>query len=202
MADLTRLFIMEYKYLITLFFLSITSLAWSQENMHSELERKLVSYAHDMLFKTQPDKSLINGVNTSEYEYSTGTDPIVEYSIIRNGIINKAHNYLGVSYRYGQSSEKGFDCSGFVRYIFQGFGLDLPHSSYSLYKISRHIETTEAQSGDLVFFITRGKGVSHVGIYIGNNQFIHSPGRGRTVSIDSLTAGYYKSHLVGFGSVL
>jgi cell wall-associated NlpC family hydrolase len=193
---------MEYKILITLLFLSLTSLLWSQENLHSELEKKLVSYAHDMLFKAQADNSKTKGGHTIDYEFSDGDDPILEYSTIRNGIINKAHNYLGVSYRYGQSSEKGFDCSGFVKYIFRDFGLELPHSSYSLYKISKHIETTEARLGDLVFFITRGKSVSHVGIYLGNNQFIHSPGRGRTVSIDSLTAGYYKSHLVGFGSVL
>jgi hypothetical protein len=193
---------MEYKILFTLLLLSITSQLWSQENLHSELEKKLVSYAHDLLFKTQTDNSKIKGSNTKDYDFLPVNDPILEYSIIRNGIINKAHNYLGVSYRYGQSSEKGFDCSGFVKYVFKNFGLELPHSSYSLYKISKHIETTEAQSGDLVFFITRGKGVSHVGIYLGNNQFIHSPGRGRTVSIDSLTAGYYKNHLVGFGSVL
>ena len=193
---------MEYKILITLLFLSMTSLLWSQENLHSELEKKLFSYAHDMLFRTQTDSSKIKRGNTIEPHFLTNEDPIIEYKIIRNGIINKAHNYIGVSYRYGQSSEKGFDCSGFVKYIYKNFGLELPHSSYSLYKISRHIETTEAQSGDLVFFITRGKGVSHVGIYLGNNQFIHSPGRGRSVSIDSLTAGYYKSHLVGFGSVL
>jgi cell wall-associated NlpC family hydrolase len=193
---------MEYKILITLLFLSLTSLLWSQENLHSELEKKLVSYAHDMLFRTQTDSSKIKRANTIENQFLTNEDPIIEYKIIRNSIINKAHNYIGVNYRYGQSSEKGFDCSGFVKYIYKNFGLELPHSSYSLYKISRHIKTTEAQSGDLVFFITRGKGVSHVGIYLGNNQFIHSPGRGRSVSIDSLTAGYYKSHLVGFGSVL
>jgi cell wall-associated NlpC family hydrolase len=68
--------------------------------------------------------------------------------------------------------------------------------------MSKHLETSEAQFGDLVFFITRGNGISHVGIYLGNNQFIHSPGKGRFVSIDSLNAGYYKNHLVGFGSVL
>lgn len=170
--------------------------------MHSELEKKLFSYAHDLLFKVNPDKSKINGGKANEYLPSFSTDTITEYNIIRNSIINKARNYIGVSYRYGQSSEKGFDCSGFVKYIFHDFGLDLPHSSYYQYKISRHIKSAEARYGDLVFFITRGKSVSHVGIYLGNNQFIHSPGRGRTVSIDSLTGAYYKSHLVGFGSVL
>ena len=193
---------MEYKILFTLFLLSITSYLWSQENLQSELEKKLFSYAHDMLFNLPADKSKTEEANSKEYKFSMGGDTLFEYKMIRNSIINKAHNYIGVSYRYGQSSEKGFDCSGFVKYIYKNFGLELPHSSYSLYKISKRVETTEAQSGDLVFFITRGKGVSHVGIYLGNNQFIHSPGRGRTVSVDSLTAGYYKNRLAGFGSVL
>jgi hypothetical protein len=179
--------------MLTIVFLSFGSLLWAQKNLSSEFEKKLASRVHEILFKTDPCNVQI---------FTTGDDSINICKRMRAGIISKANNYIGVSYRYGQSSEKGFDCSGFVKYVFRDFGLELPHSSYSQYKLSKHIETTRAQSGDLVFFITRGKGVSHVGIYLGNNQFIHSPGRGRKVSIDSLTAGYYKSHLVGFGSVL
>ncbi|MBK7712408.1 MAG: C40 family peptidase [Bacteroidales bacterium] len=193
---------MAFKTLFTLLFLSISSLLWSQENMYSEFGKRLFNDAHEMLVKAEVEKSQKRAGNTNEYVFSQREDTSMKYKILRNSIISKAHNYLGVSYRYGQSSEKGFDCSGFVKYIFRNFGLELPHSSYSLYKISKHIDTAEAQSGDLVFFITRGKGVSHVGIYLGNNQFIHSPGRGRTVSIDSLSADYYKRRLVGFGSVL
>lgn len=183
-----------YRSLIILLLCGITSVIWSQDNFHSHLVKKLASDAHDLLFK--------KGGNRNENMFSSGIDSIINYKLIRYNIINKACDYLGVSYRYGQSSEKGFDCSGFVKFIFRYFGLELPHSSYSLYKISKPLETSSAQSGDLVFFITRGKRVSHVGIYLGNNQFIHSPGRGRTVSIDSLNAHYYKRHLVGFGSVL
>jgi hypothetical protein len=193
---------MEYKSLITLLFLSITTVLWSQENLRTEFENKLVSEARDMMFKAEADKSKKRGGITNEYMIPISEDTPVKYDTLRTCIINKAQNYIGVRYRYGQSSEKGFDCSGFVKFIFRNFGLELPHSSYYLYKISKHIDTAEAQSGDLVFFVTRGKGVSHVGIYLGNNQFIHSPGRGRTVSIDSLSADYYKRHLIGFGSVL
>lgn len=193
---------MEYKRLITFLFWGITLPLWSQDNLHPEFEKKLVSDAREILFKAETDKSRKAGGNTKEYVFLISENTIIKYDTIRTLISNKAQNYIGVSYHYGQSSEKGFDCSGFVKFIFQYFGLELPHSSYSLYKISKHIETSEARSGDLVFFITRGKGVSHVGIYLGNNQFIHSPGKGRTVSIDSLSDGYYKTHLIGFGSVL
>lgn len=165
---------------------------WSQEIIHNDTQPKLVSVVHELLFK--------NTVLTKHY--AIDEDTATNYKTLRYGIFSKASNYLGVKYRYGQASEKGFDCSGFVKFVFRNFGFDLPHSAYYLYKITRHVESTKAQCGDLVFFITRGKGVSHVGIYLGNNQFIHSPGKGRTVSIDSLGTNYYKRHLVGFGSVL
>jgi hypothetical protein len=183
-----------YKNLLTFLFLGISSVLWSQENLHNNYEPKLASEVHELLFKKR--------VLTQEYMLPNIEDTVINYRLMRSNIFDKACNYLGVSYRYGQSSEKGFDCSGFVKYVFRNFGFDLPHSAYYLYKITKHIESTKAQCGDLVFFITRGKGVSHVGIYLGNNQFIHSPGRGRTVSIDSLGAYYYKRHLIGFGSVL
>jgi hypothetical protein len=193
---------MDYKILFTVILLGMTSLLWSQENTPSELERRLVSYAHDLLLKAETSRSLKIVSNCPEVMFQITADSVSKYKILRKGIIEKAFNYIGVSYRYGASSEKAFDCSGFVKFVFRKFGLELPHSSSSQYKLSKHIETNEAQFGDLVFFITRGKGISHVGIYLGNKQFIHSPGRGRTVSIDSLSAGYYKKHLAGFGSVL
>lgn len=193
---------MDYKILFTLFLLAITPLLWSQENLHAELEKKLVSYAHDLLLKSETAGSIRTGSKSFEELSDLPEDSTAKHKIIRKGIIEKAFDYIGVHYRYGASSEKGFDCSGFVKFVFRKFGLELPHSSYSQYQFSKHIETNEAQFGNLVFFVTRGKGVSHVGIYLGNEQFIHSPGRGKTVSIDSLNAGYYKKHLVGFGSVL
>jgi hypothetical protein len=187
--------------LSVIIFLGMTTLAWSQESLHQEFDRNLASYAHGILLKVESGRYL-NKINyTGEYGFLNSMDSLSRFKILRAGIISKAQTYIGVRYRYGQSSEKGFDCSGFVRYIYGNFGFDLPHSSYIQYRMSRRIDKTQAQPGDLVFFVTRGNGASHVGIYLGNNQFIHSPGAGRTVSIDSLGAAYYKTHLYGFGSV-
>jgi hypothetical protein len=193
---------MTYRILFIPVFLTLTSHLWSQETLHSELEKKLAADIHEVLLRTNEEKSKTEAGNNQESLAWINKDPAYEYYIIRTCIVKKAQTFIGVSYRYGQSSEKGFDCSGFVKYIFRDFGLELPHSSYTQYKISKHIEKAEARPGDLVFFVTRGNGASHVGIYLGNNQFIHSPGTGRTVSIDSLDAYYYKKHLFGFGSVL
>jgi cell wall-associated NlpC family hydrolase len=122
--------------------------------------------------------------------------------IIRALIVEKAREYIGVGYRYGQLKEDGFDCSGFVCFVFGNFGYTLPHSSYEQYKKSSHLKAKKAQPGDLVFFSTRGSQISHVGIYLGNNAFIHSPSSGKKVCIDSLGTDYYKKHLVGFGTFL
>lgn len=193
---------MKCKSIIIILFLGLTSQAWSQKSQQIKLDDKLVSViSKSLLFnaETDPVKKVIDLFG---FVFSPERDSINSCEATRYNIIQKACNYIGVSYRYGQSSEKGFDCSGYVKFIYQKFGLSLPHSSYAQYKMSKHLDNTEAQTGDLVFFITRGKSISHVGIYLGNNQFIHSPGRGQTVSVDSLGAGYYKRHLVGFGSVL
>jgi len=121
---------------------------------------------------------------------------------LRTSLVANAMKYIGVGYHYSQSNENGFDCSGYVKYVYGNFGYSLPRSSYDQYKQSRHVKGVEAQPGDLVFFITRGKKISHVGIYIGNNQFIHSPGKGKSVSISNLDEVYYKKHLAGFGTYL
>lgn len=181
--------------------LGITSQLWSQKSLQIKFEENIISDVRKLLlFKADIASKQI--FSAMECALSVFRDTTINYDSIRTNVINKACDYIGVNYRYGQSSEKGFDCSGYVKFIFKYFGLELPHSSYAQYNLSKHLETDEARSGDLVFFMTRGKRVSHVGIYLGNNQFIHSPGRGRTVSIDSLGSYYYKHHLVGFGSVL
>ena len=117
-------------------------------------------------------------------------------------LIKKAKEYIGVQYHHGQSNKTGFDCSGFVKYIFEKFDFSLPHNSRDQYHKAKQIKNEEAKPGDLVFFITLGKQISHVGIYLGDHMFIHAPSKGKKVSISSLDEVYYKKRLVGFGSVL
>jgi len=111
--------------------------------------------------------------------------------------VRRALAYLGTRYRYGGSSSRGFDCSGFTSYIYRRHGINLPHSASAQYRIGKPVSRSELQSGDLVFFRTRGQRISHVGIYIGNGKFVHaSSARGR-VRIDTLDSGYYKQRYVG-----
>jgi len=111
--------------------------------------------------------------------------------------VRHALSYLGTRYRYGGSSSRGFDCSGFTAYIYRRHGINLPHNSSAQYRVGKPVSRSELRPGDLVFFRTRGSRVSHVGIYIGNGKFVHaSSARGR-VRIDTLDSGYYKQRYVG-----
>ena len=100
--------------------------------------------------------------------------------------------YLGTPYVWGGSSPSGFDCSGFVMFVYAQVGVSLPHSSYAQYGVGVAVSQSDLQPGDLVFF----DGLGHVGIYIGGGQFIHAPHTGDVVKISSLS-GYYSSNFAG-----
>ena len=127
------------------------------------------------------------GVGASTPEGSTIAPPNVH-----GGVVGIAMHYLGVPYVWGGSSPRGFDCSGFVMYVYAQIGVSLPHSSYAMYNMGTPVSIGQLQPGDLVFF----SGASHMGIYIGGGQFIHAPHTGDVVKISSLS-GYYSSAFVG-----
>ncbi|MBA8883703.1 C40 family peptidase [Dokdonella fugitiva] len=100
--------------------------------------------------------------------------------------------------RGGRDPKTGFDCSGFVRYVFRhSAGVDLPVDSASQYRAGINVARADLKVGDLVFFKTRGKRVSHVGIYLGEGRFIHSPSTGKSVSISRLDESYWTRRYVG-----
>ncbi len=122
------------------------------------------------------------------------------YPIISDGaedrraeIVVAAMGALGTPYRYGGGSyEGGFDCSGFVRAVYQQtWGLTLPRQSSQQARATRAIQRQELQPGDLVFFNTQGSAFSHVGIYVGDDRFIHSPKAGASVRIENMRARYW-----------
>lgn len=114
-----------------------------------------------------------------------------------------AQDYLGVRYTYGGASPKGFDCSGFTMYVYSLFGYSLPHSATSQWKSSgEYVERSDLQPGDLVLFCdpseSKGKACSHVGIYIGDGDFIHATSsRTGYVKVDNLSQSYYNNYYVG-----
>jgi peptidoglycan DL-endopeptidase CwlO len=108
------------------------------------------------------------------------------------GVVGIAMQYLGIPYVYGGASPSGFDCSGFVMYVYAQVGVSLPHNAAAQYGHGTPVDRSQLQPGDLVFF----NGLGHNGIYIGGGSFIHSPHTGDVVKISSLS-GWYASTWVG-----
>ncbi|MGN7765663.1 C40 family peptidase [Paenibacillus sp. 22594] len=103
---------------------------------------------------------------------------------------------IGTKYVSGGISTNGFDCSGFTMYVFDKMGINLPHQSGSQYQMGTAVSRDNIRPGDLVFFNTSGKGVSHVGIYVGEGKFAHASSK-RGVTISSLNDSYYVNRYVG-----
>lgn len=114
-------------------------------------------------------------------------------------VLVNALSLTGVRYKYGGNSpETGFDCSGFVRYVFkQATSLTLPRSAIEISRLGTSIPKNELQPGDLVFFNTLKSAFSHVGIYVGDNRFIHSPSSGGKVRVENMQNGYWAKHFNG-----
>lgn len=118
---------------------------------------------------------------------------------IREELIKTAQKFIAVPYLWGgSSSDAGFDCSGLAMTVYQLNGLDLPRSSKEQYEAGTPVERDSLLKGDLVFFATSGRDkVTHVGIYVGKGRFIHAPGRGKNIRVDSLSRSYYKKRYLG-----
>lgn len=141
-------------------------------------------------------------VNPRDFAIARGETEGDQY--VREEITRTARSFLGVPYLWGGSSaSEGFDCSGFTMAVYQYNGLMLYRSSREQSEMGVPVGKGDLEKGDLVFFHTDNSGkVSHVGIYIGSGRFIHVPGRGKKIGIDSLDSSYYSKHYAGSRSLL
>jgi len=116
----------------------------------------------------------------------------------RNLFIRVVKTFMGVPYRLGGSSLKGIDCSAFVKKIYEIFNIQLPRTTWEQLRIGKRIGKGDLEEGDLVFFKvpTRRASNRHVGIYIGNNEFVHASSRNREVRVDSLEAPYFSKRFI------
>jgi cell wall-associated NlpC family hydrolase len=112
-------------------------------------------------------------------------------------LINTALQYRGVPYRNGGSDPSGFDCSGFVQYVFARFGTMLPREVRDQYHAGKAIDLDEVQAGDLLFFETVSRGASHVGMAVGGGEFVHAPSSRGVVRVERYDASYWASRFVG-----
>lgn len=121
------------------------------------------------------------------------------WSATAQDVLISALSLTGIKYKYGGSSpETGFDCSGFVRYVFQqAASLTLPHEARALSRLGEAVPIDQLQPGDLVFFKTLKSAFSHVGIYLGNKRFIHAPSSGGGIHVVNMDDAYWAKRFSG-----
>lgn len=122
-----------------------------------------------------------------------------KYANVTSSVLNKGIDYLGVPYRWGGNHVNGgFDCSGFVRAVFQNsVGFTLPRTAKEMSQVGQKISVESLKPGDLVFFNTMRRTFSHVGIYLGENRFMHSPRKGQRVRVDNMEESYWTARFTG-----
>jgi len=144
-------------------------------------------------------------VGASTYSALLGKSmPVVTHSMnaMSRTVVSDAMSYMGVPYVFGGNTpSSGFDCSGYVRYVFANAGIYLPRTADVQYNCGYAVSTSELAPGDLVFFETYCPGPSHVGIYVGDGNFIHASSS-RGVTISSLSSSYYSAHYLGARRVM
>ena len=145
-------------------------------------------------------ESEVEAASPVQFKYAVLMNTEVE-ALPSKQLLESVDEWYGVRYRTGGNTKSGVDCSGFTVAVYSAvFGIMLPRVSREQYRISRKISTTELQQGDLVFFNTNGRGVSHVGVYLGNNKFIHAS-VSRGVMVNDLFESYYLKRFVGAGRI-
>ena len=140
----------------------------------------------------------------AEPEPEAATAPVIRSTDEASTVAMQALAYLGTPYRTGGlSPQTGFDCSGLVAYAYrEGAGLALPRNTRDLSHVGEPVERTALRPGDLVFYNTQRREYSHVGIYLGEDRFIHAPSSGGEVRVENLRAGYWVRRYSGARRVI
>ena len=177
-----------------------TTGATSEPAKSKEEAEKAESEMLALLMASRKEKPEVEEATQVQLKYSVLLKTEVE-SLPNKKLLNNVDSWYGVRYITGGNTKKGVDCSGFTVAVYADiYGIALPRVSREQYRISRKISTTELQEGDLVFFNTKGNGVSHVGIFLGNNKFIHATVH-KGIMVSDLYESYYAKRYYGSGRI-
>lgn len=148
--------------------------------------------------------NLFSGLKSKSRPLNRDVGPPVDVdldslSVERKNILTLAQSYLGTRYVYGGTSRDGIDCSGLVQQVFSQQKIALPRTAYQQFQVGKSIQRNELLPGDLIFFHTdfHKRGPTHVGIYVGNQHFLHSPKTGSVVKTSNINRQYYRRRYMG-----
>ena len=155
----------------------------------------------------RPDVSLVVPETHVEVSHAITAEPLPPAEVqlksrIGDEIAVRAISMVGLPYRYGGADLDGFDCSGLVYFIYRDLGIDVPRTAVDQQRAALLVERRHLQPGDLVFFRTRGRHVSHVGVYVGEDRFVHAPQTGKSIELRSLDDQYYGPRFVAAGRLV
>jgi cell wall-associated NlpC family hydrolase len=156
-----------------------------QEALRRQLQARL---AAQRIQQQQAVQRTVVGVTAQTPDGATVAPPSTH-----GGAVGIAEQYLGTPYSWGAAGPSAFDCSGLVEYVYNKMGVSLPHNAAAQWGYGSYVQKNQLEPGDLVFF----DGLGHVGIYVGNNDFVHAPHTGDVVKISSLSDSWYSSTYVG-----
>ncbi|MBX9347232.1 C40 family peptidase [Chromobacterium vaccinii] len=173
--------------------------------MKLQLRLSALALAGFMVFaQAAPDKAPTEGKAAADSSATDKSDdPISKYAAPQEDAVGdlllQAMSLLGVAYRFGGNTpDDGLDCSGFIRYVFQkSLRVNLPRTAAEMARVGKSVGRGELMPGDLVFFNTLGRSYSHVGIYMGNNKFIHAPRTGKNIEVSNLSQSYWTARYNG-----
>ena len=172
---------------------------------HDEIGKIIQRKTPPAVAQNSPSHDAIGSIIQQKQQQAQATPPIASREEPKSNVepmgradadelISNAMGFIGVAYRFGGTSPTGFDCSGFMQYVFRkAFAVNLPRTSAAQASVGSYVSRSELRPGDMVFFRTHGSRISHVGMYIGNDRFIHAPRTGKRIEITSLSSKYWNA---------
>lgn len=162
------------------------------------LQATIVTGITDHQGLEMPTKLTTQSIDGKIIYHKEEDDTDSDLNSLTRRVINTALMFLGVPYKFGgNSASTGLDCSAYVKKVFGILNVDLPRTARDIYHVGRYVQKSQLATGDLVFFRTYARYPSHVGIYLGDNKFIHASSRSKMVTIDDLDFNYYKKRYIG-----
>ena len=180
-----------YTGLVGLFYIDEDVHTWEEGIYKVDLTLAFENMMHEVNSETTENSS--NSSSSSSSSSSSGSS---DSSGGNSKLVDLAKSKLGCKYVFGAKGPNTFDCSGLTKWCHEQLGIEIPRTSLEQSKNGVSVSKSDLQVGDLVFFKTTSAPVGHVGIYIGNGEFIHAPNKSKPVKIDSLSSSYYSSRYV------